>query len=176
MRRRAPASAIQHTAPHIAQPAVPEEPKEPSRFALAGQRATDWVIFKVRTYRPERKSILLTSLVLLVLLKPFMMIGWSLVAAFALLLTFLFLGGDRFWRMVIVLFRAFARRNPSAARVVKLRAYVIARKWNRLMEWVPQGLADCISAPDLREMIAADARHEVALHDRLNRLNRDAAY
>jgi hypothetical protein len=131
---------------------------------------------RAKTYDPDTKTILRTSLVLLLILRPFLVIGWTLFAAFVVILTYLFMGPDQFWRQIIALHRAFARRRPEAARVLKLRAYVIARKWDSLLCWVPQGLADMLRSPDLRELIAADARHDEAMAKRLGRLGEDLAF
>ena len=148
------------------------QPSYTSRLLRSGAL---WAMHRIKTYRPDRRAILLTSAVLLLILKPFMVIGWTLFAGFVVLLCYLFMGGERFWRAIIAIFQKFKRRRPAAARVLKLRSYVIARKWNGLMQWAPQGICDFFQVPDLREIIAADTRHEAAMSDRLRRMGGDAA-
>ena len=130
----------------------------------------------VRNYEPDRKVIIRTSAILLVLLKPALVFGTLFLGVFALLLSYLFAGPERFWRAVVSLYRAYARKRPQAARILKLRAYKIAKKWNRVLSWAPQGVADALRVPDVTAMLAADARHESAMTLRLNRLQQDAPH
>ena len=146
---------------------------EPSWVKLAIMHGLAWCLNRIKTYRPERKRILLTSLVLLLLLKPFFVIGWTAVGFIAVVLTFAILGADAFWRKVIDLYRLFARRKPAAARQLKIRAYLVARKWDRILQLAPAGLADQLRPPDLRDIVAADARHETAMQDRLQKIYKE---
>ena len=187
IQRRSNAPRKRDDLPPLEQPARQRDDgqtAEPRTSALAGlghriaQLATGLAhaaIDKAKAYDPDRKTILRTSFILLLILRPFLLIGWALFGAFTVILSYLFMGPDRFWRQIIALHRAFARRRPDAARVLKLRAYVIARKWDSLLRWVPQGLADMLRSPDLRELIAADARHDEAMAKRLGRLGDDLA-
>jgi len=149
----------------------PQEVSYKSRLAVIA----NWLSSKIRSYEPNRKVILWTSLGLLLVLRPGLVIGWSLFAMFLLLVSYLLSGHDRFWRHVVRLYRSFARRQPQAARRLKVRAYLFARKWDRMLEWLPQGLADTLKSPDLRELMSADARHDSAVADRLTRMGDNAA-
>ena len=169
-------AAAQSVAPAPVKRRKPKRPasgKQPSQIAVWADIAYRFAYEKVTSYRPDRKSIFWTSLVLLVLLRPGLVFGWSLVAALSLLLFYLFMGPDRFWRWVIARFRRFARRRPEAARRLKCRAYVLARKWDSWLTWAPQGFADQFRSPDLREMIVADQRHAEIMAERLTQLERD---
>lgn len=169
---RAPSQTAPQQSP--SQPAA-TTPKPPSRAAVLARQAFFFCLARIKAYRPERKRILLTSLVLMLLLKPFFVIGWTTVAIMAVVVTFAIMGADEFWRKVVELYQRFARWRPDTARVLKLRAYVWARKWNRLLRFVPDGLADQMRPPDLRELMVADAKHASAMQDRLQRLNKDDA-
>ena len=147
--------------------------KQPSRLAAMTKQLFRWAWERIKTYRPERKRILVTSLVLLLILKPFFVIGWTAVFVMAVVICFAVMGADAFWRKVIDMYQGFARRWPAHARVLKLRSYVLARKWDRLLGYLPAGLADQMRPPDLRDVIAADARHSSAMQDRLQRMNKD---
>lgn len=166
----APADAPEQVQPDH-KPEVAE--KQPSRTAELAGRMFRWAFAHVKAYRPERKRILITSLVLLLVLKPFFVIGWTAVFVMGVVLCFAVMGADAFWRKVIDLYQRFARRRPEHARVLKLRAYVVARKWDRLLRFLPAAMADQMRPPDLRDVIAADARHALAMQDRLQRLNKD---
>ena len=131
------------------------------------------VMHRMLAYRPDRKAILWTSLVLLLLLQPFFVVGWALFIVAVLVSVLLFLGADTFWRRVISAYGFYAARFPQAARVLKLRAYVVNRKWERLLRWLPAALADQLRCPNLREIIAADVRHVAAMDSRLSRLEQE---
>lgn len=128
---------------------------------------------RIKSYEPNRRVILGTSFVLLVILRPWLVLGWSLAAAFALLLCYLLAGPDRFWRRVIALHAAYARRRPARARRLKLKACWYARKWDRFIQRLPQGLADTMASPDLRGLMQADERHDAVIAARLKRMDCD---
>lgn len=124
-------------------------------------------------YRPERKSILWTSLVLMLLLQPFFVFGWSLAVVCFVVALYYFMGADTFWRRVIDGYRKAHRYWPQTARQAKLRAYVFAKKWDRFLNRLPDGMSDQFRVPDLRDVLAADAAHDAAMSDRLTRMDRD---
>ena len=172
-RRSASGPAIAAPSANLGEPIAATAKNESSLIAIWAGGVFRFARRKVMSYRPDRKAILWTSLVLLLLLRPGLVFGWSLVAVLSLLLVYLFMGPDRFWRWVIVRFQRFARRHPEAARRLKCRAYVLARKWDSLLAWAPQGFADQFRSPDLREIIVADRRHAAIMAERLTQLERD---
>lgn len=148
--------------------AAPAE-KQPN---LTG-RALDAIWQRVRSYRPVRKNILATSSVLLVLLHPFIVLSATLFVFGCILVSYFMAGADTFWRRVVTLFQKWERRNPPAARQVKLRAFKFSKKWERTLNWLPDRMADSMRLPELRGLLAADDKHEAALSDRLSRLHQD---
>lgn len=145
----------------------------PGKATIVLRRASAWALHQIKTYRPIRKNILWTSLVLLLLLKPFMVIGWTITLIVTVCVVFFALGADTFWRKVISLYQGYRRRYPEAARVLKVRSYAMAKKWDRLLNRLPDRMADVLRVPDLRALVKADARHDAALSDRLTRLRDD---
>ena len=126
---------------------------------------------RLLNYRPRVKSILLTSLVLLLLLQPVLVLGTLLVLAITLMITFLILGAETFWRRFLSAFSLYARWFPATARSLRIRSELAVRKWDRVLERLPGRLEDCLRAPDLRAMARADKRHADAVADRLSRLH-----
>jgi hypothetical protein len=124
-------------------------------------------------YRPERRSVLLTASVLLVLLRPGLVLAALLLCGILVAACYCSLGADAFWRRLLGLHQAWARRQPEPARRAWLRAMLLSRKWERLIARWPDRLADRLRPPDLRGLLAADARHHAALSDRLGRLQQD---
>lgn len=165
----APVEARQRSAAPKAEPApTPASPGLAARMAQAAVR-------KMRSYRPRTKIILGTSFVLLLLLHPGATIGWLLFALIFLVALYLIVGEDRFCRAVAALHGRYARVSPGAARRLRVRAQLAARKWNRWVLVLPQGLADSLQAPDVRALVMAEARHDAVLTERLGRLDRDSA-
>ncbi len=134
------------------------------------QHLIDHVPSAIRNYHPERKAVLRTSFVLLLMLKPLMIWASVFLTCFLILLSYLYAGPDRFWRRVISIHQFCSRVAPSAAREVKLRAYVLAKRWDEMLLWMPNSIADELRTPDLRGIIRADKQHHRAMTDRLNRL------
>ncbi len=133
------------------------------------------MLARIKAYRPDRKRILWTSLVLMLLLQPFFVFGWSLFVIVLVWAVYVFWGGDVFWRRIIAMYYWGHQRWPETARQVKLRAYVMGKKWDWILDRAPDRLADYLRGPDVRRIIAADAEHHAAMSDRLTRLNRDRA-
>lgn len=136
-------------------------------------RASDWLIWHVKNYRPVRKNIVATSAVLLFIIMPLTLLGWGLVFLITIVVCFVCLGSEQFWRTVISVFQKYQGLNPEGARVLKLRAYAAAKKWDRLLARLPVSMAEMLRVPDLRSVIKADARHDAALSERLNRMHND---
>jgi hypothetical protein len=108
--------------------------------------------------------------VLLLLLHPLAFIGWCVVAAILALAFYLIIGEDRFWRGVVAAHVRFAGLNPVAARRLKVRARLVARRWDRWIAYLPAGMADVLRSPDVRALVLAEKRHDAVLSDRLSRL------
>lgn len=146
-----------------------QNPRRESRLAAVGAA----VLSRIKAYRPDRKGIAWTSLVLLLLLHPLLVIGSSLAVMSVIILCYVVVGGDVFWRRVIRLFETLERRVPSLARQIKLRAYAFGKKWDRALARLPDPISDSLRGPDLRRVIAAEAHHDAVLTDRLSRLRED---
>lgn len=128
---------------------------------------------KIRAYRPRTKVVIGTSLVLLFVLHPISMIGWTIFTMIFVLALYLIIGEERFCRGLLAVQARYRRINPSAARVFGLRLRLAARKWNRWVTFLPQGMADALQTPDISAVMRAEARHEAALTDRFSRLDAD---
>ena len=134
-----------------------------AEIAACGARA-------VGGYRPQSGRILRTSLILMLLLQPFLTLGSFLMTFGIAVACRLYSGQERFWGKVISTYRVLARHMPDAARVLKLRAYVVARRWDAFVGQLPEKLAEACSSPDLRGMIRAEEQHLKSVSSRLNRL------
>ena len=80
------------------------------------------------------------------------------------------MGGDLFWRRIISLYKKVELVRPALARRVKVHAYIFSRKWEKLTRKIPGRVAGHLQLPDFGLLLAADARHDAALNDRLSRL------
>ena len=158
------------TMPRLAPQPVSEPAQQGRSARLAG-----FAWQRVRAYRPQRKRVLLTSLVLLFLLQPMFVLGWTAFGVVAVLICYHAMGGDAFWQRIVTLFRALERRRPAVARRIKLRSYAFSKKWERQIDRLPLQLADSLRLPDLRHLLAAEERHDAVLSDRLRKLSGDTA-
>ncbi|MEE4189422.1 MAG: hypothetical protein V2I76_13365 [Roseobacter sp.] len=145
--------------------------KTPGALAEIVKSVAVSVAERAKSYRPKRKRILWTSLVLILLLYPFFVLGCALVIVTMVASAYLLWGGDTFWRRVIAGYQRVQQCWPGTARQIKVRAFVLSKKWDRFLAVLPDRLADQLRGPDLRQIIAADARHDVVMSDRLTRLD-----
>lgn len=148
----------------------PKKPRGPSQTL----RLAQWLLLQARTYRPNRKVIIRTSLLLLLILHPFWVIGIVLLSVLCAVGALVFLGPDTVWRKIIAYYRFVAQRHSRLARVVRARAYVLARKWDRWVQYLPEGIGQALKSPDLRTIAAEDGLHETAMAQRLSRLSEDS--
>lgn len=159
--------------PDLAKADVPSVPHSSDRLRRRAARVRGTVMARVKAYDPDAKTIVWTSVVLMLLLQPVFVLGWSLALIAMVLAVYWLIGGDQFWRRVIRAYELAEPRWPVAARQAKLRGYAAAKKWDRLLSRLPVAVSDRLRVPDLRDVIAADAAHDAVMSDRLTRLERD---
>ncbi|MEM1075171.1 MAG: hypothetical protein AAF665_16805 [Pseudomonadota bacterium] len=146
---------------------TPDRSKRRTAVTLLRQR--------VLSYRPDRKVIFRTSLILLLLLQPFWVIGLTLALVGSVLLCHALMGAEAFWLRIIGLYRVFARRWPDHARAVKLRAYKSGKKWDLFLSRRAPRIRDMFGTPDLRHISQAETRHDQILSERLQRVREELA-
>lgn len=146
--------------PPLAAPApeAPRKPKVQTRLA----RLVAW--------RPTSRQVVWTGVALLVLFRPWLVLGLLLMTVILLTGLFLALGYEGFWRRALGLMQRYAGRQPERAARLQARLDAFAMKWDALLDRFPEGSVDGLYLPDFGEMAAADARHDAALAWRLDRL------
>ena len=155
----------------VSEPGPDPEPRQRTAHMKKQARIVLAVLWlRIKTYRPHRGSVLLTSLVLLLVIQLAFVLGWTFLGLVIVLGCYFVMGSEAFWRRVLVLFATWQRIQPSSARSLKVRAYVLSRKWDKIIAKLPERLARKAQLPDLRNLMAADERHHAALNERLGRL------
>jgi hypothetical protein len=109
-------------------------------------------------------------LALLVLFRPWLVVGVLLLTVFLILGVFLALGYDGFWRRGMAIGRWYAGRRPERAADLHNRLDAFAIKWDAILDRFPEGTVDGLYLPDFGEMAAADARHDAAMARRFDSL------
>ncbi len=125
---------------------------------------------RLQGYRPTPKQIILACLALIIVLRPWLVVGVLFVTVFLVLGLFLALGYDGFWRRAMGLGRWYAARNPERAVALHARLDAFAMRWDAVLDRFPEGTVDGLYLPDFGEMAAADARHDAALDRRFDSL------
>jgi len=128
---------------------------------LAGAKA------RIASYRPKPKHLLIAGAVLLVLLRPWLVLGLVFLTVFGVAVLFLILGYDGFWQRGMRLARWYANRRPDRAQVMHQRLDDFACKWDAVLDRFPEGSVDALYLPDFGDLAAADARHTEAVDRRL---------
>ncbi|MFK7838583.1 MAG: hypothetical protein AB8B60_20455 [Sulfitobacter sp.] len=176
----APEPLAQPTRVRAERPSAP--PRETShqtsqRHQAAASDASfvDRIKMRVTGYRPKPKHLILGSLALLVLLRPWLVIGILFFSVFVMVGVFLILGYDGFWRRAMGLGRWYARRRPSRAAELHRKLDSIAMKWDAVLDRFPEGSVDGLYLPDFGDMATADVRHDEALDRRFANLREGEA-
>lgn len=125
---------------------------------------------QITGYRPTPRHILLASAALLIVFRPWLVVGLVLLALMLLALTFLVLGYDGFWLRAMGAARWYANRNPDRAGELNRKFDTFALKWDAFLDRFPEGTVDGLYLPDLGDIAQRDARHEEALDRRMQNL------
>lgn len=129
----------------------------------------------IKGYRPKPAHIVLALLGLLVLFRPWLVLGLTLLFAFILVGVFLIVGYDGFWKSVMKAGRWYAARRPERAAKLNKRLDSFAMKWDAILDRFPEGSVDGLYLPDFGELAVADKRHEEAMDRRLSGLAEKAS-
>ena len=130
---------------------------------------------KVLGYRPTRKHIFWGAFALLVLLRPWLVVGVLFLSIFVLIGVFLILGYDGFWQKSMSLGRWYARRNPDRSLELHRKLDQFAVRWDMILDRFPEGSVDGLYLPDFGDLAEAEARHEEAMERRLSTLQQTEA-
>lgn len=130
---------------------------------------------KITSYRPTVKHIVILALVLLVVFRPWVVLGIVFLTAFVVTGVFLILGYDGFWRRVMGVARWHARRHPSRSVEIHRKLDGFAMRFDAFLDRFPEGSVDGLYLPDFGDLAAADARHDEALDRRFDNLRENNA-
>lgn len=122
---------------------------------------------RVKGYRPTKAHIALGVLLLLILFRPWLMLGIVFLSVFILIGVLLMVGYDGFWQGVMRACRWYGRRRPSRSAAIHERLDRFAMRWDAVLDKFPEGTVDSLYLPDFSELATADARHDAALERRL---------
>ncbi|KIN66448.1 hypothetical protein Z945_3868 [Sulfitobacter noctilucae] len=127
---------------------------------------TSGIKSSLTSYRPTPKHIALAGFALLVLFRPWLVVGLLFLSLFVMVGVFLILGYDGFWRRAMGLARWYAKRRPSRAAELHRKLDNFAMKWDAILDRFPEGSVDGLYLPDFGDLATADARHDKALDRR----------
>ncbi|UWR22939.1 hypothetical protein [Sulfitobacter sp. S190] len=147
---------------------TPKPPRARAKDTAAKARAP--MLDKVRSYRPTRRHIILAALLLVVVLRPWLVLGLVFLSLFILAGVFLMMGYDGFWHGAMKLGRWYANRRPARAAELHRKLDAFAMRWDAVLDRFPEGTVDGLYLPDFGEMATAQARHDEAVDRRLTDL------
>ncbi|WP_299695147.1 hypothetical protein [uncultured Tateyamaria sp.] len=156
-----------------------QAPVEPAKPAPQTKRArlTRTLTAPLRAaaqFRPTTRHLAFVSVLLLVVVRPhwFIVAGACIVAL--VLGLFLFMGAGRIWGTL--LHGVELIEKSDVARGTRLRNSLdrFACRWDRLLDMLPDGMADTLYMPDFQQRSAeVEAQHAQAVADRFDRMQRD---
>jgi len=125
---------------------------------------------KVLGYRPTPRHTVLACLALLIVFRPWLVLGLIFLSLFIVAGIFLILGYDGFWRRAMGLARWYARRRPSRSAELHRKLDNFAMKWDAVLDRFPEGSVDGLYLPDFGDLAEAEARHDATLDRRFDSL------
>lgn len=157
-RKMRPAKATKKAAKRAAKPA-------PNRDGIVARAKA-----KVFGYRPTPRHIVLACLALLIVFRPWLVLGLIFLSLFIMTVIFLILGYDGFWRRAMGLARWYARRRPARSAELHRKLDDFAMKWDAVLDRFPEGSVDGLYLPDFGDLAEAEARHDATLERRFDSL------
>lgn len=133
------------------------------------------IVDRLSSYSPRPAHGALVAFVLLVLLRPWLVIGLMFVTAFIFVGILLMMGFDGFWQGVVKAVRAYSKRFPARGARLQGRLDAFAMKWDAVLDRFPAGTVDGLYLPDFAHLAEAEDRHDEALARRLDRLREEQA-
>ena len=130
---------------------------------------------KVLAYRPTPKHIVLASLTLLIVFRPWLVLGILFLSLFILTAIFLIFGYDGLWLRAMGLARWYARRSRTRSAEIHRKLDNFAMKWDAMLDRFPEGSVDGLYLPDFGDMAEAEARHDAVLDRRFDSLRKNEA-
>ena len=151
---------------------APRAEKPETQRAMPPQTAPsqDGIVAQIKGYRPKPAHIALAAVVLLVVMRPWLVLGLTFLLLFVMIGVFLFAGYDGFWQGVIKVSRWYAKRRPERAAIVHARLDRFAVRWDAILDRFPEGTVDALYLPDFGDLATADKRHAEAMERRLSGL------
>lgn len=158
----------------IKKPAVHDAVRKPVARDEAASGPRD-LMSRVRGYRPKPAHLALGAFAILVVTRPWLVLGLTFLFLFIMVGVFLMVGYDGFWQGVMKANRWYANRRPSRAAVLHARLDRFAMRWDAVLDRFPEGTVDGLYLPDFGEMAIAEQRHDEALERRLAGLGKSGA-
>lgn len=171
-RRRATDLPELEAASHTSAP-TPRKRRMPKGVAALGGLLSR-PLSALRGFRPSAWHLALISMALVVALRPHWFVITSVLIIALVVGTFLILGADRIWRLVLTWLNHVEARNPARAARLRTRLDRFACRWDAILDVFPEGSVDGLYMPDLQAMQDADEAHLEALSARLDRMVHDS--
>ena len=150
-------------------------PRQASALRQRMQGHLDAGKARVLGYRPTRRHIFWGGFALLVLLRPWLVVGLMFLLAFVVVGIFLILGYDGFWRRGMAIGRWYARRNPERSVEMHRKLDQFAVRFDAFLDRFPEGTVDGLYLPDFGDVAEAEARHAEAMERRLASMQQSKA-
>ncbi|MEM6304347.1 MAG: hypothetical protein AAF744_06475 [Pseudomonadota bacterium] len=145
-------------------------PTEKQRVQTAADRIAGRLKASIKGYRPTPRHIIVAGAVLLVVFRPWLVLGLVFLFLFVFAGILLILGYDGFWRQVMRLGRWYARKHPSRSGELHRKLDRFAMRFDAFLDRFPEGTVDGLYLPDLGDLTEADKRHDAALDRRFDTL------
>lgn len=118
----------------------------------------------------KRRHFLLIGFVAAVVFFPKVVVFSVLFSLLMVVMAFYIAGGEQIWRGVILGLHDLAERDPRRAARIRYRLDKLANTWDGILDKFPTGSVDSLYMPDFQALSLDEARNEVRLKERLERL------
>lgn len=145
------------------------------RVGAASPDVLSRAIAKVRAFRPSRRQIIWSSIALVVLIWPALVVLALVLSIFTVIGVFLACGSDRVWSGAVRLLKWYMARAPERGASLAVRLDRFALRWDNFLDRFPDGWVDGLYLPDLQSLLEADDRHDAVMATRLQRLQEQTA-
>lgn len=118
----------------------------------------------------KRRHFLFVGFVAAVYFVPKIVAFTLVFSLLMVVMAFYIAGGEQIWRGVILGLHDLADRDPRRAARIRHRLDTLANGWDQFLDRFPTGSVDRLYMPDFQALSMDEARNEVRLKERLERL------
>ncbi len=142
----------------IARAAAPDAPRKNFKRDILPVLKAHFETVRQHAKKIKTKHVCLAVAALVIILRPWLVVGVLLTLLMVFAITYLSLGPERFGEIIKARWLLFKKRKPEKAEQYFKKATELTEQYNAKIAKLPEKFADALTLPDLAELEKEDDR------------------